>query len=106
MHIDKLNLANLVGKVVDKITEYQTFYTLRKLYQRTNSFEKQMDFAMDIDKLNLPNLVGKVPKIKAWDLQIITKPLLHWKYKKKLFKKPYFNFFLLIIGKWNYFWLG
>ena len=36
-----------------------------------------MDFAMEIDKLNLPNLVGKVTEIKAWDLQIITKPLLH-----------------------------
>ena len=56
MHIDKLNLANLV----DKITEHQTFFTPRKLYQRSNSFEKLMVFAMDIDMLNLTNLVGKV----------------------------------------------
>ena len=58
-------------------------------------FEKIMDFAMDIDKLNLANLVGQVidtimkyqifakvyQKIKARDLQKITKPFLYINHK-------------------------
>ena len=59
-------------------------------------FEKIMDFTMNIDKHNLATLVGKVKdeimeyqifvpkcteyrKIKAKDLQKITKPFLHRK---------------------------
>ena len=67
-------------------------------------FEKIMDFAMDIDKLNLANLVGQVidtimkyqifakvyQKIKARDLQKITKPFLYIK-SQNLSKKPYFK---------------
>ena len=63
-------------------------------------FEKIMDFAMDIDKLNLANLVGQVidtimkyqifakvyQKIKARDLQKITKPFLYIK-SRNLSKK-------------------
>ena len=30
MNIDKLNLANLVGEVMDEIVEFQIFFTFRK----------------------------------------------------------------------------
>ena len=33
MNIDKLNLANLVGEVIDKIVEFHIFFFFRKLYQ-------------------------------------------------------------------------
>ena len=67
-------------------------------------FEKVMDFAVDINKLNLANLVGQVidtimkyqifakvyQKIKARDLQKITKPFLYIK-SQNLSHKPYFE---------------
>ena len=64
MAIDKVNLANVMGEVMDKIVEFQIFLTFRKLYQNFEQYgfglEKKFDFAMDIDKLNLANLLGKV----------------------------------------------
>ena len=64
MNIDKLDLVNFLGLVMDKIVELQIFLTLRKLYQNFEQYgfglEKKFDFAMDIDKLNLANLLGKV----------------------------------------------
>ena len=34
MDIHNLDLANLVGEVIDKIVEFQIFFTFRKLYQK------------------------------------------------------------------------
>ena len=84
------------------------FFSFRKLYKKSNSmvfdFKKIMDFAMDIDNLNLANLWGRwltqswstrffcqsVPnkrwKMKARDLQKISKPFLYIK-SRNLSKK-------------------
>ena len=74
MNIDKLNLATLVGEVMDKIVEFQIFFYLQKIYQKVKSmvfgFENIMDFLMEIDKLNLANLVGKVMMDKIMEYQI------------------------------------
>ena len=34
INIDKLNLANLVGEVMEEIVEFQIFFTFRKLYKK------------------------------------------------------------------------
>ena len=73
MKIDKLNLDNFVGEVLDKTVEFQIFYLhllpswifylqkiIPKVKQRGFLLWKMMDFAMDIDKLHLDNLVAKV----------------------------------------------
>ena len=62
MNINKLDLANLVGKVMDEIVGSRFFLPSENYTKRSNSmvfgFKKKMGFAMDIDKL--ANLVGKV----------------------------------------------
>ena len=62
MNIDKLKLANLVGEVMDKIEEFQFFFTFRKLYQKVkhHGFWRWENNGLQHDKLNLANLVGKV----------------------------------------------
>ena len=62
MNIDKLNMANLVGEVMDKIVEFHIFFPSGNYTKGSNNmvfgFEKLMDFALDIDKLDLANLVS------------------------------------------------
>ena len=62
MNIDKLNMANLVGEVMDKIVEFHIFFPSGNNTKGSNNmvfgFEKLMDLALDIDKLDLANLVS------------------------------------------------
>ena len=104
MNIDKLDLVNLLGLVMDKIVELQIFLTLRKLFQNYEQYgfglKKKLDFAMDIDNffgkvmnkiMEYPRYFAKVHrKIRAWNLWQIMKSLLHRK-SGNLSQKPYFK---------------
>ena len=61
MNINKLDLANLVEKVMDEIVGSR-FFLPSENYTKSmvSGLEKPMDFAMDINKLHLANLVEKV----------------------------------------------
>ena len=73
MNIDKLNMANLVGEVMDKIVEFHIFFPSGNYTKGSNNmvfgFEKLMDFVMDIDKFNLAVLAGQVTD-KSMECQI------------------------------------
>ena len=112
-NIDKLNLADLVAEVIDKIMEFHILLNFRKLHQKVKQhgygFKKILAFVLDVDKLTLAYLVATprgeadgrdhgVPefrtkmykKIKARDLQKIIKPSPHRK-SQNLSQKPFFK---------------
>ena len=86
--IDKLNLANLVGEVMDKIVEFlssENDIDTKRSNSMVFGFEKIMDIALDIDKLNLANLMGKVVD-KIMEYQIFL-PKCTEKIKASIFQK-------------------